>query len=107
MLQVNGENISIREAIKNAMRSEGFKEFMEMFSQFMTDWSEEGFEKAFPKFAEQLKERFDVDGEDHAYKVELPLNPALLLHGYQPSRTKRGRPDNNCCFLPPFSGAWP
>ena len=54
------------------MSSEGFSDFIEIFKQFLSVWTEEGFEKAFPRFAEQLKDRFDVDGEDHSYKVELP-----------------------------------
>ena len=62
------------------MRSEGFSDFIELFSQFFTDWTEEGFEKAFTKLCEQLKERFDVDGEDHSYKVSQSSVHLLLRY---------------------------
>jgi len=77
-VEVNGEDISIREAITNALRSEGFSDFVSIFNDFYANWQAKGFEEAFKEFAETLKERFDVDGEDHAYKV-LGLKPGATM----------------------------
>jgi hypothetical protein len=74
-VEVDGEDITLREAIKNAMRSEGFKDFMSILGNFQDKWQEKGFEDAFKEFVEELKDRFDVDGENHAYKV-LGLTPS-------------------------------
>jgi len=68
-VESNGEQIELREAIKNALRSEGFQEFVTLFQKFTQDWQDKGFEESFNDFANSLKDAFDVDGEDHAYKV--------------------------------------
>jgi len=77
-VEVNGEDVSLREVIKNAMRSEGFKDFMTMVNTFFENWQKKGFEEAANDFANDFKERFDIDGEDHSYKV-LGLKPGATL----------------------------
>ena len=64
-VEIDGEEIYLREGIKNFMNSPAWTELKMIFWEFVDDVMNEGWENATNKFLEKA----DIEGEDHALEV--------------------------------------
>jgi len=64
-VEVDGENITLKEALRNVLKSPEFSKLMQSIWDLYRDVQEKGWDEAF----KDLLETLDVDGETHSYKV--------------------------------------